>query len=156
MLQCVAVCCSVVQFGAVCLLVYCSVLQCIAVCCSVSQCVAVYRSVLQCTLQRMLPRSETSCSVSPLRTASSRRRLSLSLVISAFVSTCPSESARIPSSSSSMRVASFCSALHRVSCLSESARMASSSISSPFLSSLCMCMCVCACVRVYACVYARI
>jgi len=47
-LQCVAVCCSVLQcvaFGCVnelCLdrLVCCSVLQCVAVCCSVLQCVA--------------------------------------------------------------------------------------------------------------------
>jgi len=40
MVQCVAVCCSVLQYVAVC----CSVLQCVAVCCSVLQCVA----VLQC------------------------------------------------------------------------------------------------------------
>jgi len=33
--QCVAVCCSVLQYSAVC----CSVLQCVAVCCSVLQCV---------------------------------------------------------------------------------------------------------------------
>ena len=39
-LQCVAVCCSVLQYVAV------SVLQCVAVCCSALQCVAV--SVLQC------------------------------------------------------------------------------------------------------------
>ena len=37
MLQCAAVCCSVLQGVAVC----CSVLQCVAVCCSVLQCVAV-------------------------------------------------------------------------------------------------------------------
>jgi len=37
MLQCAAVCCSVLQCTAVC----CSVLQCVAVCCSVLQCVAV-------------------------------------------------------------------------------------------------------------------
>jgi len=42
--QCVAVCCSVLQRGAVC----CSVLQCVAVCWSVLQCVAVCCSVLQC------------------------------------------------------------------------------------------------------------
>ena len=42
--QCVAVCCSVLQYAAVC----CSVLQCAAVCCSVLQCAAVCRSVLQC------------------------------------------------------------------------------------------------------------
>jgi len=36
-LQCVAVCCSVLQRVAAC----CSVLQCVAVCCSVLQCVAV-------------------------------------------------------------------------------------------------------------------
>jgi len=35
-LQCVTVCCSVLQLVAV-----CSVLQCVAVCCSVLQCVAV-------------------------------------------------------------------------------------------------------------------
>ena len=44
MLQCAAVCCSVLQCVAVC----CSVLQCVAVCCSVLQCVAVCCSVLQC------------------------------------------------------------------------------------------------------------
>ena len=44
MLQCVAVCCSVLLCVAVC----CSVLQCVAVCCSVLQCVAVCCSVLQC------------------------------------------------------------------------------------------------------------
>ena len=43
-LQCVAVCCSVLQCVAVC----CSVLQCVTVCCSVLQCVAVCCSVLQC------------------------------------------------------------------------------------------------------------
>ena len=41
MLQCVAVCYSVLQCVAVC----CSVLQCVAVCCSVLQCVAVCCSV---------------------------------------------------------------------------------------------------------------
>jgi len=63
-LQCVAVCCSVLQCVAVyqersCTLVLqariiaiyvavcCSVLQCVAVCCSVLQCVAVCSSVLQ-------------------------------------------------------------------------------------------------------------
>ena len=44
MLQCITVCCSVLQCAAV----YYSVLQCITVCCSVLQCVAVYYSVLQC------------------------------------------------------------------------------------------------------------
>ena len=44
MLQCAAVCCSVLQCAAVC----CSVLQCAAVCCSVLQCAAVCCSVLQC------------------------------------------------------------------------------------------------------------
>ena len=44
MLQCVAVCCSVLQRVAVC----CSVLQCVAVCCSMLQCVAARCSVLQC------------------------------------------------------------------------------------------------------------
>ena len=43
-LQCIAVCCFVLQ----CIAVYCSVLQCIAVCCFVLQCIAVYCSVLQC------------------------------------------------------------------------------------------------------------
>jgi len=43
-LQCVAVCCSVL----LCVVVYCSMLQCVAVCCSVLQCVAVWCSVLQC------------------------------------------------------------------------------------------------------------
>ena len=42
--ECVAVCCSVLQYVAVC----CSVLQCVAVCCSVLQCVVVCCSVLQC------------------------------------------------------------------------------------------------------------
>jgi len=58
-LQCVAVCCSVLQCVvatfhgketnesvAVC----CSVLQCVAVCCSVLQCVAVCCRVLQCVV----------------------------------------------------------------------------------------------------------
>jgi len=36
-LQCAAVCCSVLHCVALC----CSVLQCVAVCCSVLQCVAV-------------------------------------------------------------------------------------------------------------------
>jgi len=43
-LQCVAVCCSVVQRVAVC----CRALQCVAVCCSLLQCVTVCCSVLQC------------------------------------------------------------------------------------------------------------
>jgi len=43
-LQCVALCCSVLQCGTM----YCSVLQCVAVCCSVLQCVAVRCSVSQC------------------------------------------------------------------------------------------------------------
>jgi len=43
-LQCVAVCCSVLQRVAAC----CSVLQCVAVCCSVLQRVAACCSVLQC------------------------------------------------------------------------------------------------------------
>ena len=60
-LQCVAVCCSVLQCVAVllqcvavcysvlqCVAVRCSVLQCVAVCYSVLQCVAVCCSVLQC------------------------------------------------------------------------------------------------------------
>ena len=67
MLQCVAVCCSVLQCGDIVvsilriwcdfivgvilrwrLCVLCSVLQRVAVCCSVLQCVAVCCSVLQC------------------------------------------------------------------------------------------------------------
>jgi len=47
-LQCVAVCCSVLQCVAVC----CSVLWCVAVCCSVLQCVAVCFRVLQCVAVR--------------------------------------------------------------------------------------------------------
>jgi len=63
-LQCVAVCCSVMQLTPLrscaslfprscvlqCVAVCCSVLQCVdvAVCCSVLMCVAVYCSVLQC------------------------------------------------------------------------------------------------------------
>ena len=54
-LQCVAVCCSVLQCVAgymtcytSCLVVCCSMLQCVAVCCSVLQCAAAYCSVLQC------------------------------------------------------------------------------------------------------------
>ena len=45
-LQCIAVCCSVLQCIAVC----CSVLQCVVVCCSVLQCVAACCSVLQCAV----------------------------------------------------------------------------------------------------------
>ena len=40
MIQCAAVCCSVLQGVAMCCSVF-SVLQCVAVCCSVLQCVAV-------------------------------------------------------------------------------------------------------------------
>jgi len=64
-LQCVAVCCSVLlsrynkrhcacaclalrHIRYACCVVCCSVLQCVAVCCSVLQCVAVCCSVLQC------------------------------------------------------------------------------------------------------------
>ena len=42
MLQCVAVCCSVLQ----CVAVLCNVLQCVAVCCSVLQCVAACYSIV--------------------------------------------------------------------------------------------------------------
>ena len=45
-LQCVAVCCSVLSWK--CVTVCCSVSQCVAVCCSVLQCVVVCCSVLQC------------------------------------------------------------------------------------------------------------
>ena len=44
MLQCITVCCSVLQ----CVALFCIVLQCVAVCYSVLQCVTVYCSVLQC------------------------------------------------------------------------------------------------------------
>ena len=59
MLQCVAVCCSMVQRAAVC----CSVLQCVAVFCSVLQCVAVCCNVLQCVavLQLTCVRACVSC-----------------------------------------------------------------------------------------------
>jgi len=43
LVQCVAVCGSVLQYVAVC----CSLVQCVAVCCIVLQCVAVFCSVLQ-------------------------------------------------------------------------------------------------------------
>ena len=43
-LQCVAVCCSILQYFAV----FYSVLQCVAVCCRVLQCFTVRCSVLQC------------------------------------------------------------------------------------------------------------
>jgi len=48
-LQCGAVCCSVLQYDLApnLSIVCCSVLQCVAVCCSVLQCVAVCCSVLQ-------------------------------------------------------------------------------------------------------------
>jgi len=54
LLQCVAVCCGVMQCVVVQMnvnlhnSVCCSVLQCVAVCCSVWQCAAVCCSVLQC------------------------------------------------------------------------------------------------------------
>ena len=59
MLLCVAMCCGVLQCGAVLYYslktaigsprtFYVCLLQCVAVCCSVLQCVAVCRSVLQC------------------------------------------------------------------------------------------------------------
>jgi len=47
-MQCVAVCCSVLQCALQCVAVCCNVLQCVAVCCSVLQCVAVCCSVRQC------------------------------------------------------------------------------------------------------------
>ena len=53
MLQCGALCCSVLQCVAVC----CSVLQCVAVCYSVLQCVAVCCSVLPCVAARSRSRS---------------------------------------------------------------------------------------------------
>jgi len=43
-IECVAVCCSVLQCVAVC----CRVSQCVTVCCSVLQCIPVCCSVLQC------------------------------------------------------------------------------------------------------------
>ena len=57
MLQCVALCGSVLKYGSTAGLVTlqeilkkvcCSVLQCVAVCCSVMQCETVCYSVLQC------------------------------------------------------------------------------------------------------------
>ena len=61
MLQCAAVCCSVLQRAAVC----CSVLQCVAVYCSVLQCAAVRCSVLQCAAVgcSVLQRAAVCCSV---------------------------------------------------------------------------------------------
>ena len=58
--QCVAVCCSVLQCVAVCLAV-CNVsppppTECVVVCCSVLQCVAVCCSVLQCGHYRVIAR----------------------------------------------------------------------------------------------------
>jgi len=49
-LQCVAVCCGVLNTQArhTHRYAHCSMLQCVAVCCSVLQYVAVSRSVLQC------------------------------------------------------------------------------------------------------------
>jgi len=51
-LQCVVLCCSVLQIVCCsvlqCVAACCGVLQCVAVCCSVLQCVAVYCIVLQC------------------------------------------------------------------------------------------------------------
>jgi len=52
-LQCVTLCCSVLQFAQTvpyvqCNAVCCIALQCVAVCCNVLQCVAVCCSVLQC------------------------------------------------------------------------------------------------------------
>ena len=64
MLQCVAVCCSVLQRVAA----SCSVLQCVAVCCSVLQCVTVRRSALQCVEVTTLIRVCSSFSVIKLRT----------------------------------------------------------------------------------------
>ena len=69
-LQCVAVCCNVRQYGT-CLntcveilscswaiAVCCSVLQCVAVCCSVLQCVAVYINVCICMYVRARGQSQ--------------------------------------------------------------------------------------------------
>ena len=50
-MQCVAVCCSVLQCDAIVYDAFSGVLtfeKCVAVCCSVLQCVAVCCSVLQC------------------------------------------------------------------------------------------------------------
>jgi len=53
-MECLAVCCSVLQCVTVC----CSVLQCVAVCCSVLQCVAVYCIVFcVCWYFLLFPRS---------------------------------------------------------------------------------------------------
>ena len=72
-LQCVAVCCSVLLFAdplvaaqatqgrLKCVAVCCSVLWCVAVCCSVFQCVTVRCSVLQCVAVCRLPRCSAVC-----------------------------------------------------------------------------------------------
>jgi len=59
-LQCVAVCCSVLQCVAVC----CRVLQCDAVCCSVLQCVAVCCSVISWDPLRITFLVQNRCSMS--------------------------------------------------------------------------------------------
>jgi len=48
MVQCVTVCCSVLQYVAVFIDGFCEALQCVAVCCSVF---LVYHSVWQCVFQ---------------------------------------------------------------------------------------------------------
>jgi len=75
-LQCVAVCCSVLQcvakyradFGGCvlqCVAVCCSVLQCVAVCCSVSQCVAVCHGEIKISIELTL--QNACCSVLQFR-----------------------------------------------------------------------------------------
>jgi len=59
-LQCGAVCCSVMRGVAV----WCGVLQCGAVCCGVVRCVAVWCSVLQC--------GAVCCSASPVYLGASK------------------------------------------------------------------------------------
>jgi len=66
LLQCVAVCCSVLRYVAV----RCSALQCVAVCCSVLQCVVVCCSVSQylavlLTLARSPSTPHILCAPSP-------------------------------------------------------------------------------------------
>jgi len=73
LLQCVAMWCSVLQYGAVCCSVCCSVLQCVAVCCNIfdkSESARQVRhgswlwcSVVQCVLQCVLPCVAVCCSV---------------------------------------------------------------------------------------------
>jgi len=60
-LQCVAVCCSVLQLQRV--AVCCSVLQCVAVRCSILQCVAVCCSVLWHAMESKVQRDNITISI---------------------------------------------------------------------------------------------